>query len=159
LTWCYFRRVTEPSASRLDFVQSELDEQLKRYARRRKRDKRKAFYLRMSTVTLSATISVLLGLRAINEPVFANVALGLGALIAVLAAADAFFSHRELWILRTQTVRDLQTLSRDLRYYVSSLNGADPDPKDVDRFYNRLGEVIKKDDENWGKLRNPSPRS
>ncbi|GAB3909697.1 DUF4231 domain-containing protein [Kibdelosporangium lantanae] len=150
--------MTEPSAATLEFVQSELDNELKRYARRRRRDKRKAFYLKTSTVTLSATISVLLGLRAINEPVFANVALGLGALITVLAAIDAFFDHRELWILRTHTVRDLQTLSRDLRYYVSGLDGAAPDQAEVDRFYQRLGEVIKKDDENWGKLRNPNTR-
>lgn len=158
--------MAEPSdlgdcASRLAFVQSELDDQLKQYRRRRKRDKQKAFALQMSTVALSAAITVLLGMRNLIglTNLFANIALALGALITVLAAADAFFSHRELWILRTQTVRELQDLSRDLRYYVSSLNGNRPCCAELDSFYRRLGEVIKRDNEDWGKLRTPGTRS
>ncbi|MBE8525479.1 SLATT domain-containing protein [Amycolatopsis sp. H6(2020)] len=97
---------------------------IRRRVRRALRRTRKAFGLRLSTVLLSATISVLLGLRNVDghaDP-FANIALGLGALITVLAAADAFFSHRELWILRTQTIRDLENISRELRYRTSKDN-------------------------------------
>jgi hypothetical protein len=40
----------------------------------------------------------------------------LGALITVLAAAEAFFTHRRLWVLRTATVRRLETLSRHVDF-------------------------------------------
>jgi hypothetical protein len=45
------------------FLRGEVDRQLALFGRRRRRDKRKAFALQMATVTLSATITVLLGLR------------------------------------------------------------------------------------------------
>ncbi|MCE7006043.1 SLATT domain-containing protein [Kibdelosporangium philippinense] len=144
-------------AGRFEFVKSEVDGLLRRFRKRRTRDKRKAFGLQMATVTLSATISVLLGLRNFGgaESLLANIALALGALIAVLAAADAFFGHRDLWILRTRTVRDLEELSRDLAYYESSL-GTDPPARDeVDGFFDRLGEIVKRDSEDWGRLRTP----
>ncbi|SMC85773.1 SLATT domain-containing protein [Kibdelosporangium aridum] len=145
-------------SGRFDFIKSEVDSLLRRFRKRRKRDKRKAFALQMSTVTLSATISVLLGLRnfAGAESLLANIALALGSLITVLAAADAFFGHRELWILRTRTVRDLEELSRDMAYYQSSLGTGQPERAEVDTFFERLGEIVKKDSEDWGRLRTPT---
>ncbi|QKV75213.1 DUF4231 domain-containing protein [Amycolatopsis sp. Hca4] len=147
----------EPSGE-LAFLRTELDQQLHRYTKRRKRDKRKAFALRLSTVLLSATISVLLGLRNFDgyTDLFANIALGLGALITVLAAADAFFSHRELWILRTQTVRDLENISRDLRYCMSKDRSPEERKQDVERIYGELNRAIERDSRNWDRLRAPS---
>lgn len=48
---------------RVGFLRAELDRQQQRFACRRRRDKRKSFALQMATVALSATITVLLGLR------------------------------------------------------------------------------------------------
>src|ERR1043165_6915542 len=142
---------------RFEYVKTEVDALLRNYKGRRKRDKRKAFGLQMATVTLSATISILLGVRnfAASEALFANIALGLGALITVLAAADAFYSHRELWILRTRTVRELEALARELAYYESSLGTGEPDRAEVDGFFERLNDVVRKDSEDWGRLRTP----
>jgi hypothetical protein len=150
--------MSDDSAARLDFVKSEVDSQMARFKRRRRRDKRKAFSLQMATVALSATISVLLGLRSLTglEDLFANIALALGALITVLAAADAFFSHRDLWILRTRTVRELEGLAREIEYYQRGLGTNTPERTDVDAFFDRLGEVVKKDNDDWGRLRTPS---
>ena len=142
----------------LAFLRSELDQQLRWYSKRRKRDKRKAFGLRLSTVLLSAAISVLLGLRNLGgyADLFANIALALGALITVLAAADAFFSHRELWILRTHTVRDLEDISRDLRYCMSKDLSEDALKQDVERIYGDLNRAIARDSKNWDRLRAPA---
>lgn len=108
--------VTEDAQWR--FLRSEVDRQLALFERRRRRDKRKAFGLQMATVTLSATITVLLGLRTsdVTRTWLLNIALVLGALITVLAAAEAFFTHRRLWVLRTATVRRLETLSRHVDF-------------------------------------------
>src|SRR4051812_42614153 len=80
------------SAAQLTWLHDELGRELAAYRRRRKRDKRKAFSLQMATVTLSATITVLLGLRAAGaiQQRLADIALILGATITVLAAGEAF---------------------------------------------------------------------
>src|ERR1700691_3826221 len=103
----------------------EVDRQLALCERGRRRDKRKAFGLQMATVTLSATITVLLGLRTSDatRTWLLNIALVLGALITVLAAAEAFFTHRRLWVLRTATVRRLETLSRHVAFYTVGAGG------------------------------------
>jgi Protein of unknown function (DUF4231) len=145
----------QTAPAKLEFVRSELDRELEQFRKRRRRDKRKAFGLRVSTVALSAIITVLLGLRHIGvgvEAVFANIALGLGASVTVLAAIDAFFSHRDLWILRTKTVRELEAISRDLAFYESGLSG-EPEAAEVDKLYARLCLAVNQDFEAWEKLR------
>lgn len=149
--------MTEPTEAdgKLEFVDSELKRQLALFSKRRRRDKRKGFGLKVSTVALSAIITVLLGLRHISvgvEAIFANIALGLGASVTVLAAVDAFFSHRGLWILRTNTVRELEAISRDLAFYKSGLSG-EPDACEVDSLYARLSDAIQGDFDAWKKLR------
>lgn len=142
-------------ATKMAWLRGELDRQLMVYRRRRRRDKRKAFVLQMATVTLSATITVLLGVRVTGgaQQTLADAALALGALITVLAASEAFFSHRGLWILRTETVRNLETLRRHIGYYEAGLNGASPESSDVDRYGAELDQILANDHTAWQRLR------
>lgn len=143
------------SAARLTWLQQELGRQLAAYRRRRKRDKRKAFGLQMATVTLSATTTVLLGVRATGtaQERLADMALALSAIITVLAAAEAFFAHRGLWILRTETVRNLETFSRRLDYYQAGLDSQPPDPAAVDALHAQLDGILNADHTAWQHLR------
>jgi len=136
-------------------LQEELARQLTAYRRRRKRDKRKAFGLQMATVTLSATITVLLGVRTTGtaEDRLADIALALGAVITVLAAAEAFFAHRGLWILRTETVRNLEAFARRLDYYRAGLDSRAPDPAVVDALRAELDAALTADHTAWQRLR------
>jgi hypothetical protein len=63
------------------------------------------FFFQLAAVSLSAAITVLLGLRVAApwQGRLANAALVLGALLTVLSAADAFYQHRSLWIIRATT--------------------------------------------------------
>lgn len=142
-------------ATKLAWLRSELDRQLKAYRWRRRRDKRKAFALQMATVTLSATITILLGVRVTGgaQQTLANVALAFGALITVLAAAEAFFSHRSLWILRTETVRNLEVLRSHIDYYEAGLNGASADSIDVDHYQAELDHILMTDHTAWQRIR------
>jgi hypothetical protein len=152
---------TGDGAAQLTWLHEEIGRQLAAYRRRRKRDKRKAFGLQMATVTLSAAITVLLGLRVtgIAQQRLADVALALGAIITVLAAAEAFFGHRGLWVLRTETVRHLEALARDLAYYQAGLNGQPPDPPVVQRYRAKLDRVLAADFTTWQRLRAASTSS
>jgi hypothetical protein len=143
------------SAARLTWLHQELGRQLAAYRRRRKRDKRKAFGLQMATVTLSATITVLLGVRATGttQERLADVALALSAIITVLAAAEAFFAHRGLWILRTETVRNLEAFARRLDYFQAGLDGQPPDPATVEELQAELDGILAADHTAWQHLR------
>src|SRR5215471_1247834 len=78
----------------------------KDFSSKRRRDKRKAFRLKMGAAVLAASITVLLGLKVASETeaILKNVALFAGALVAVLNAWDAFYDHRSLWVKRTAIV-------------------------------------------------------
>jgi len=149
------------SAIQFGWLHQELNRQLSAYRRRRKRDKRKAFALQMATVTLSASITVLLGLRTAGttQQRLADIALILGAIITVLAAAEAFFAHRGLWILRTQTVRHLETLARHLDYQQTRPGGRPLEPNVLDRYASELDDILNEDHTRWQQLRAIAPES
>jgi uncharacterized membrane protein YcjF (UPF0283 family) len=141
------------------YVRGEVDRQLAVFARRRRRDKRKAFALQLATVTLSATVTVLLGLRTSEETRawLLNVALVLGALITVLAAAEAFFSHRRLWVLRTATVRRLEALSRHVDFHAAVADGQPVDTRASAACLDELDAIIFDDQKSWQHLRQDPP--
>jgi hypothetical protein len=145
---------------RVGFLRAELDRQQQRFGRRRRRDKRKAFALQVATVVLSATITVLLGLRVDTglQRTLANVALGLGALVTVLAAMEAFFSHRGLWVARTVTVRRLEELRRQADYQLAGLADGEAPPAVVDGLLGRLEQIIADDQQAWLRLRATEPQ-
>jgi hypothetical protein len=142
-------------AKRVALLRAELDHQQRRFARRRRRDKRKSFALQMATVALSATITVLLGLRveAGLQQTLANLALVLGALVTVLAAMEAFFNHRGLWVARTVTVRRLEALRRQTEYQLAGLADGEVTPEVVDGLRARLEEIVAEDQQAWLRLR------
>jgi ABC-type multidrug transport system fused ATPase/permease subunit len=145
---------------RVGFLRAELDRQHQQYVRRRRRDKRKSFALQMATVALSATITVLLGLRVAAglQRTLANLALVLGALVTVLAAMEAFFNHRGLWVSRTVTVRRLEELRRQADYQLAGLADGEVQPAVVDGLLARLEQILAEDQQAWLRLRSTEPQ-
>ena len=145
--------------ARWRFLRGEVDRQLALFERRRRRDKRKAFGLQMATVTLSATVTVLLGLRTSDatRTWLLNIALGLGALITVLAAAEAFFTHRRLWVLRTATVRRLETLSRHVDFHTPGAGGRAVETGVLAACLAELDAIVADDQKAWQHLHESPP--
>ncbi|MBR7824835.1 DUF4231 domain-containing protein [Actinospica sp. MGRD01-02] len=143
------------------FVRSEVDRQLEVFARRRRRDKRKAFGLQTATVTLSATVTVLLGLRTSDaaRTWLLNIALVLGAAITVLAAMEAFFSHRRMWVLRTVTVRRLESLSRQVAFHMADAGTARADAAALSACLAELDAIIADDVKAWQHLHEAPPEA
>lgn len=145
--------------ARWQFLRGEVDRQLALFGRRRRRDKRKAFALQMATVTLSATVTVLLGLRTTDPTrmLLLNIALALGALTTVLAAAEAFFTHRRLWVLRTATVRRLETLSRHVDFHTAGAGGHPVDAGALTACLTELDAIIADDQKAWQHMHESPP--
>jgi hypothetical protein len=144
---------------KLKLIESEIDDRVREFARKRKGDKRWAFGLKVAGVSLAAIITVLLGLQLGDEwsGPFKNIALVLGALITVFNAYEAFYDYRALWVRRTVTLVNLYKLQRDFRFYKSGVEPAEISNTTLERFKNRLDEIMDNDLRNWLKLRDADP--
>ncbi len=140
---------------KLTLLTADIDERIDNFAKKRRRDKKKAFGLKMFTVLFAAMVTILLGVEGFTQygTWLKNIALILGASITVINAMDAFFDHRSLWIRRTVTLVRLYNLRRDLKFQVA---GAEPDEIDEDtliKFKNRFMRILQDDLREWLKLR------
>ena len=140
---------------KLKYLEKEIDGRIKDFAYKRRRDKNKAFGIKILAVVLAATITVLLGLRVDENvaEVFQNIALVFGATITILNAIEAFYDHRSLWIRRTVTLAHLFALERDLSLYIAGTEQAEIDPKVLNRLADRYDRILADDLKAWLKLR------
>ncbi|MFJ1752956.1 SLATT domain-containing protein [Kitasatospora sp. NPDC088134] len=146
---------TAATQRKLAWLEVELDAELKERRRRRDWDRRRALTLQMATVSLSALVTVLLGLK-VGEPAarrFADAALVSGALVTVLAAWAAFFGYRTLWIQRSDTVHRLTSLRRRLALLKAEYGPAVPEPSRLAPLIDEYQRIIEDDHDSWVRLR------
>ncbi|RKE19801.1 SLATT domain-containing protein [Streptomyces sp. TLI_171] len=146
---------TAVAQRKLAWLETELAAELKERRRRRDWDRRRALTLQMATVSLSALVTVLLGLK-VGEPSatrFADAALVSGALVTVLAAWAAFFGYRTLWIQRSDTVHRLTSLRRRLALLKAEYGEAVPDPVRLAALIDEYQAILEDDHDSWVRLR------
>ena len=131
----------------------ELEARLAEFSRKRLRDKRKAFGLKIGAALLGAAVTVLLGLRvsADLEVTLTNIALVAGAVVAILHAWDAFYDHKALWVKRTTTVARLKKLRR--AFLAARAASPELDPKDLEGFHMILDQILDDDLSSWVQMR------
>jgi hypothetical protein len=135
---------------------AEIQARLNEFTRKRVRDKRKAFGLKMGAALLGAAITVLLGLKvsAAYEATFKNIALVAGALVGLLNAWDAFYDHRALWVKRTTTAARLKKLDR--RFRLARAANETLDEKSTEAFRVQLDQILDDDLSAWVQMRRES---
>jgi hypothetical protein len=141
---------------RLDYLSEELNLLVGRYARECVRHKNKALALKIASVLLATSITILLGLKFPDTQLRAelsDIALVLGGLITVLSAYEAFFDPRSLWVRETVTFARLKDLQRDLRFWAAGLEDEEADPKELERYKRRLDRILEESLKYWMKIR------
>lgn len=146
------------SKERLDCLSKDLNVLVGRYARECVRHKNKALALKIASVLLATSITILLGLKFPDTQLRAqlsDVALVLGGLITVLSAYEAFFDPRSLWVRETVTFARLKDLQRDLRFWAAGFKDEDEevDPEELERYKRRLGRILEESLKYWMKIR------
>jgi hypothetical protein len=126
---------------------------LAEFDRKRVRDRRKAFGLKMGTVALGALITVLLGFKISPdwEPTLKNIELIAGALIVVMNAWDAFYDHKGLWVKRTTATARLKKLQ--LEFSMARAAQPELDATNLRRYQMTLGQILDDDLNSWVLLR------
>ena len=136
---------------------NEISARLAEFSRKRLRDKRKAFGLKIGAALLGAAVTILLGLKvsAEHEATLKNIALVAGALVGLLNAWDAFYDHRALWVKRTTTAARLRKLDREFR--VARADVDDLDRQRLETFRATLEQILDDDLSSWIQMRDAKP--
>jgi hypothetical protein len=143
-------------SERLKCLADDIEKLVNRYGRDSNRYKKTALILRVTSVFLAGTITVLLGLKlqsAELKDLFSNVALVLGSVITVLAAYEAFFDPRSLWVRETVTFARLKDLQRDVRFWTAGVQPDAVDAEILEMFKRRLDRVLDDSLKYWMKIR------
>jgi hypothetical protein len=118
------------------------------YARRRKRTfGRKATVIRLITLGLSATSTVILGLQELN--VWASIAFSLVALTTLAGAIEPFFNWRSRWIVMEDMNARFRRLESDLEYFLAKTKPEALRSDDLDEFFVRNQEIWIEGSEAW----------
>lgn len=118
-----------------------------RFSDDRARHKRTALSLKMSTSGLGALATVFLGWHASPyADLLKDGALVLTASITLLAAYDAFFEPRKLWVRDTMVLNSLMDLQREWELRAA---GAPLPPEAVMTFSTRFHDILKKSLKEW----------
>ena len=133
------------------FLQKEIQEKLTFFEKRKRKNKKKAFYIKLSTVTCSALITVLLGLKNIgsNEDLFVNISIILGGFITILNFNESFYNHKELWIKEAKAYIELLELKTNIDFYIHGEDINNIKSSELEKFKNRLNEIINSNANSW----------
>lgn len=129
------------------------------FAKECKNHKNVALRLRISSVCLSAIVTVCLGLKfqmSELQATLGNVALALSAVITVVGAYEAFFDPRALWIRETIIYSKLRNLKREFEFWAAGCEGDALDPADAEtlnRFKLNLDRILMDSLKNSMKIR------
>ncbi|MGE3388094.1 MAG: SLATT domain-containing protein [Bdellovibrionales bacterium] len=108
--------------------------------------KRKAAVIKIASILLSGTATILLGLQIAGlVSVFKDIAFVLGAFVTLLNALEPFFNYRALWLESEIGKANLYRLADDLEYYLA---GANPEKLDI----GVLNNFQQRHDEIWNML-------
>jgi hypothetical protein len=100
---------------------------------RKKRYKAPASRVRVATLALTASSTVVLGIPEI--PFRASIALPMVALVTLLAGLETFFTWRSRWLLMEETQYRMNRLRDEMDYYLVTTPATDLRRSDLDRFY------------------------
>jgi hypothetical protein len=95
--------------------------------------RRRASYVRVATLLLTATATVVLGIEAI--PSRAAVALPLVALVTVLAGLDSFYNWRSRWVLMEEAHYRFNRLRDEIDYYIIATSPDDSKTEQLKEFF------------------------
>jgi hypothetical protein len=115
--------------------------------RRKKRFSRAASAIRVLSLALAVTSTVILGLQNLNS--WASVAFSLVAIGTLVNALEPFFKWRSRWVLMEEAQYRFHEIQDELDYFLCKTPACEVKIADLDPFFERLQEVWKLTSERW----------
>jgi hypothetical protein len=142
----------EDLSGELDYLKKQIIDRRDSFASRAGTNKTRAFRLRMTIVVLGAITTFVLGAKtnAVLAPydhALSLVALFLSATVPAVAAWDAFYDHKWLWVEYSAARNALSALLDDLEY--TRLSPAQITRAKVDALYLRYRAIVDDTNNAW----------
>lgn len=137
---------TSKLQEKADCLSKQIETAIAHTKENKRKNQRRASYIKIATVLLSGIATVLLGLQIQGyEAAFRSYAFILGALVTVLTALEPFFNFRALWVEHEAALADFHRLKDKFVFY---LVGAEPDRLDE----KRLEQLHQEYQQIWNRL-------
>ena len=146
---------------KVEWFAAELDGLVNRYKGESNHYKRESAIIKLVSVFISASITVLLATRNIVKntemmELLAGTALVGSVMISVVSAYDALFDPKSLWVRETVTFARLKDLQRDFRYWSVGLDSEELDLITLKHYKDQLDSILRDTLKHWMKLRGAS---
>jgi len=139
--------------TKLVLLLKDIDDNIMMFEQRRKRHKNKAILLKTTSIVSSALVTVLLGLKSIQNNLISDLALMLSAFITIFNGIEGFYNHRSLWIKDVKTLTSLQELKRDLKFYIAGMPDEQISIQTLVHYKDRLQSICNDDVKTWSKIK------
>ena len=141
--------------SQRDYLHRQIAERLARLEASTSWYRKTHFRGQMATVVLSATITIIAGLKSLSllSTVASDLVLILGALVTVISTWGAFFSPRESWHLNNATYSRLRSLQARLEFVERSPTFVQDDIKILADGFAEYQRILDDYNERWQNLR------
>ncbi|WP_433271845.1 SLATT domain-containing protein [Actinosynnema sp. CS-041913] len=132
-------------------------EEATRYGRSRKdRFRRRSTLLKVATLGLSATATIILGWQDLDF--WTGLAFSLVALTTVVGALEPFFAWRSLWVLMEESQYRFYRLRDDLGHYLAAHHPDELDRAHIEELFVRYQEIWARLSDRWLEFRKISDR-
>jgi hypothetical protein len=117
---------------------------------RRDRQRQRAVIIKITTVVLSGTGAVLLGLNLAGwDGLFRNLAFVLVTIVTLLNALEPFLNFRSLWIEHENALAGFYLVKDDLNFYLAGIGTENIKDEKVIELYRDYRRVWAKHNEAW----------
>lgn len=144
------------ATDRLTILAKELDARARQFHESVKWYRNRFYLSTLSTVLLSAVITVIAGWKPALSDWSSNAILVLGALSTLVSAWGAFFSPRESWLLYARTLAKLRALQLRIQFAFTEKSPTDPNDPSVQEFFETYQAIHDEHNKSWLELRSSS---
>ena len=141
--------------SQRDYLHRQIVERLARLEASTAWYRKTHFRGQMATVVLSASITIIAGLKSLSllSTIASDLVLILGALVTVISTWGAFFSPRESWHLSSATYGRLRSLQSRLEFAERAQEYDQDSVKTLTDGFAEYQRILDDYNEQWQKLR------
>lgn len=135
---------------KVEWLKEKFKYSIEKYRNNRFKHKKKASFIKISTIILSGLVPILLGLQIKGtEDIFKGCALIFGAIVTMLNALEPFFNFRALWLESESLQGEFYRLNEELEYYITGTPSNKWDKNEIDRFCDIYKDIWTKYSKTW----------
>jgi hypothetical protein len=141
--------------NRRSYLHRELVDRLSRLASSVRWYRRRHYFGQMSSVFLSAVITIIAGFKTpvLSASAGSDIILVLGAALTVISAWSAFFSPHDFWLLSAATYGRFRALQAKMEFLERGDDFPQTERKAVEEVFAEYQQLIDAYDKKWYELR------